>query len=66
MGNDILTVQELCDWLKVKKSFVYRLSSEHRIPCLRIGSCLRFRRRDIETWLEQQVEAPSSMEASLF
>jgi predicted DNA-binding transcriptional regulator AlpA len=58
--NDILTLEELSDWLKMKPSQIYtmcRTRSQERmanpLPVLRINSNLRFRRSDIEKWLDQ-------------
>jgi len=59
---EILTVAELVAWLKISKSAVYELMKprtrsgdvrEHPLPVLRIGGSVRFRKSDVEAWLEK-------------
>ncbi|MFC1715351.1 helix-turn-helix domain-containing protein [Candidatus Poribacteria bacterium] len=50
----LLTVQEICDLLKVPKSYVYWLTHSKRIPYLKINGHLRFRESAIAEWLESQ------------
>jgi len=57
---DILTIDEVADLLKLKRSTVYELTRErsqkqqnHPLPFCKIAGHLRFRKADIETWLEQ-------------
>jgi excisionase family DNA binding protein len=57
---DILTLPEVAELLRMKPTSVYELTRartrekhKHPLPVLRIGSALRFRREDIEQWLEQ-------------
>ena len=46
----VLTVQELCDYLKVHRSTVYRLLKRGQIPGFKIGSDWRFNREAIDQW----------------
>jgi excisionase family DNA binding protein len=48
--NELLTVEELAQVLRVPPSWVY----EHKdaIPHVRLGKYLRFRISEIETWLQ--------------
>lgn len=50
----LLTVQEICELLKVPKSYVYWLTHSKRIPHFKINGHLRFRQSRIEEWLESQ------------
>lgn len=55
MGDQLLTVQELANYLQVPISRVYALSHRHQIPFVKISHrCLRFKKCDIEAWLEQK------------
>ncbi len=45
----LLTVTEVADILKVKRSTVYGWAEQKVIPSCKIGGCLRFRTEDIET-----------------
>lgn len=61
---EILTVNELAAMLKVSNRHVYELTKErtksgdlreYPLPVLRIGSSVRFRRSDVEAWIEKLV-----------
>ncbi len=53
-----LTTEEVLEYLQVNLRTVYRLIKANKIPAVRVGRQWRFRRRDIETWLEAQRSAP--------
>ena len=61
---EILTVAEVAAWLKVSKRTVSELMTERMrngdvrenpLPVLRIGRSVRFRKSDVETWIEKLV-----------
>ena len=55
--EQLLTVEELADLLKVPPTWIYsrtRARSVNRLPGLRLGKYWRFREADIVTWLERQ------------
>jgi excisionase family DNA binding protein len=54
MTETFLTTEEVLDYLQVNIRTVYRLIKAGRIPAVRVGRQWRFRKRDIETWLESQ------------
>ena len=49
-----LTVQEVAGMLRVSSMTVYRLIKAGRIPAVRVGRQWRFRKRDIDAWLDSQ------------
>ena len=51
IGDEILTVKEVCKLLQVHQSTVYKLIKEGRIPAFRIGSDWRFVKDQIVHWL---------------
>lgn len=51
--DEILTIDELRDYLKVSKSTLYKLAQEGRIPGQKVGRHWRFRRQAIDRWLEK-------------
>jgi excisionase family DNA binding protein len=62
--SEILTVEDLAKWLKVSNRAVYEMTCErgqqrHEIPLpiLRLPVGLRFRRSDVEQWLERCSQA---------
>ena len=50
--EELLTVEEVCAWFKVKKNWVYDEVEAGRLPHLRLGRRhLRFRRSELEAYL---------------
>lgn len=52
--NDILTVRELADYLKIAEKTAYRFASEGKVPGFKIGSAWRFKQAEIDDWIKQQ------------
>ena len=51
--GDVLTIEELSDYLKIPKSTLYKLVREGKIPSQKIGRHWRFRKGAIDDWLEE-------------
>jgi excisionase family DNA binding protein len=49
-----LTTEEVLTYLQVNLRTVYRLIDAGKLPAVRVGRQWRFRRRDIDAWLESQ------------
>jgi excisionase family DNA binding protein len=49
-----LTTEEVLEYLQVNLRTVYRLIKAGKLPALRVGRQWRFRKRDIDAWLESQ------------
>jgi len=57
MGLDLhacLTTDEVLTYLKVTPRTIYRLIRSGELPALRIGRQWRFRRADLDAWIERQ------------
>jgi excisionase family DNA binding protein len=54
MDESFLTTEEVLDYLQVNLRTVYRLIKAGKIPAVRVGRQWRFRKRDIDSWLESQ------------
>src|SRR5687767_16037784 len=54
MEEGFLTTEEVLEYLQVNLRTVYRLIKAGRIPAIRVGRQWRFRKRDIDAWLESQ------------
>jgi excisionase family DNA binding protein len=52
--DDVITVEELCARLKVKKVWVYEKMRKHDIPAFKMGRYLRFSWTEISKWIECQ------------
>jgi excisionase family DNA binding protein len=53
--SDILTISEVATMLKLSRRTICNLMVEHTnpLPALRIGRSVRFRRCDVDSWLEK-------------
>jgi excisionase family DNA binding protein len=49
---NLLTPDQLCSLLQVKKSWLYDQVEKGVLPCLRLGKQLRFRHHDIRRYLD--------------
>lgn len=54
MNANIMTVKEIAAYLKIKEKTAYRLAAEGKIPGFKVGGSWRFRRRDIDRWIDAQ------------
>jgi excisionase family DNA binding protein len=54
MDESFLTTEEVLEYLQVNLRTVYRLIKAGKIPAVRVGRQWRFRKRDIDAWLESQ------------
>lgn len=50
----ILTTEEVLGYLRVTPRTIYRLIRTGELPALRIGRQWRFRRSDLDAWLDRQ------------
>ena len=58
--NDLLTLDELCEWLKAKPVWVYRQTRERKIPFLKVGKFLRFEKSKVQEWLNENSFEPEN------
>jgi excisionase family DNA binding protein len=57
MNDQILTVKEVAEYLKVNERTIYRLATDKKIPAFRVGVSWRFKKEEIDTWISTQQEA---------
>lgn len=57
MTEEIFTLREVADYLKVTDRTIYRLLSEKQIPAFKVGGAWRFRRAELDTWIKQRTVA---------
>lgn len=55
MTSEIMTIKEVAAYLKLKEKTAYRLVAEGKIPGFKVGGSWRFKRADIEEWIEEKV-----------
>lgn len=51
-GDQLHTVAEVADHMRVSNMTVYRLIKSGEMPAVRVGKSYRIRRRDLQSYLE--------------
>ncbi len=54
MMNELLTTQQIAEYLKLKPVSVRRKAKRGEIPSIKVGSRIRFDKRQVDRWLSQQ------------
>ena len=54
MDDEILTLKEVAECLKLAEKTAYRLAANGKLPDFKVGGSWRFKREDIENWIESQ------------
>ena len=54
VGKEFLNIQDLSQFLGIKVSSLYAMVEEKRVPHYRIGKLIRFKRSEIESWMEEK------------
>jgi excisionase family DNA binding protein len=56
MSDEILTIREVADLLRINEKTAYKLASAGRIPGFKVGGSWRFQREEIGNWIKRKVE----------
>jgi len=51
--GEILTIEELAEYLKISRSTLYKLAQDGSLPGAKIGKRWRFHKDAIDNWLGQ-------------
>lgn len=62
-NDEILTVDEVAAFLKAGKRTVYRLAANGTLPAFKLGGTWRFRRADLDAWMESKTASGGSRAA---
>lgn len=49
-----MTIKEVSEYLKLAEKTAYRLAAQGKIPGFKVGGSWRFRRSEIDAWIEKQ------------
>ncbi len=58
MSDEILTLPEVAALLKVAEKTVYTMAQRAEIPAFKVRGQWRFKRTDIDGWIENQTSGP--------
>jgi len=57
MPDEILTLPEVAELLKVAEKTVYTMAQKREIPAFKVRGQWRFKREDIDRWIEERKAA---------
>lgn len=57
MPDEILTLPEVAQLLKVAEKTVYTMAQKGQFPAFKVGGRWRFKRADLDQWIEDQKAA---------
>jgi len=52
--EELLTLEELAKYLKISKHTLYKMLEKRKIPAFKVANQWRFKKSDIDKWLETQ------------
>lgn len=53
-NQEIMTIEEVADYLRVKKRTIYEWLKKGKIPAIKTVGQWRFKKEKIDAWLESQ------------
>lgn len=53
--HDILTIDEVAQYLRVSERTVYDWANKGNIPCGKLGTIWRFKREEVEKWVDEKL-----------
>jgi len=56
MLTDIMTIKEVSAYLKITEKTAYRLTAEGKIPGFKVGGAWRFRKQEIDAWIDERMK----------
>lgn len=64
MEDDILTIEEVAKYLRVSDRTVYDWAQKGEIPAGKIGTVWRFKKSELERWVNERLSSPVSSKKS--
>ncbi len=55
--NEIMTLEEVASYLRLKPQTIYTWAQEKRIPAAKLGKEWRFKKSIIDAWFEDHIDA---------
>jgi len=57
MDSDIMTIKDVSAYLKITEKTAYRLTADGEIPGFKVGGAWRFRRQEIDAWIDDRLKS---------
>ncbi len=52
--DELITIKDVAEFLQIAEKTIYRMAADGKIPGFKVGGSWRFRRKEIENWLESR------------
>ena len=65
INNEILTLAETAEYLKVAEKTIQRMIAAHKIPCTRVGNQWRFIKSILDDWLMESMQEKDEIRGDL-
>lgn len=65
MDDDILTIEEVAKYLRVSDRTVYDWAQKGEIPAGKIGTVWRFKKSEVENWVNARLSSDSTKQAEI-
>jgi excisionase family DNA binding protein len=62
MADEILTLPEVAQLLKVAEKTVYGMAQKGELPAFKVGGQWRFRRTDLDAWIDAKTRRAAGEE----
>lgn len=59
MNDEIMTLKEVAEYLKLAEKTAHRLAAEGKLPGFKAGGSWRFKAVDIDLWIEEKKKRDS-------
>lgn len=60
-SETLLNVKQVAQYLQLKESTIYSWAQDGKIPAIKIGRTWRFRRSDLDSWLERHLKGEDAL-----
>lgn len=60
-AEPLLNIHQVADYLQLNLSTVYQWAQQGRLPAIKLGGRWRFRRSDLDRWLDAQTRRPEEV-----
>ncbi len=54
MKDEIMTIRDVAEFLKLTEKTAYRLVSEDKLPGFKVGGSWRFQKSELDKWIKKQ------------
>jgi excisionase family DNA binding protein len=56
--ESLMDIRQIAAYLQINEATAYNWAQEGKLPGIKLGRVWRFRREDIEAWLDENMQGP--------